>query len=217
MSNHISDIEPSIPPATTLATSDGKTAQTAKPTAAHADAINQLFIELELAYHNQFHKAFPDARALQMAKQLWLTVLADLDPSLITAAGRRSVCDSTYLPTLHTVREHCETLMFDGLPDVKTAFNEACKAPEPKSAYPWSHPIVYRAGQASDWFFLKTQPEKKAFPVFERNYQLLRERLRQGETLESPVPAALEKLSGKVLSSAEQKEQIANLRRSLDL
>jgi 16S rRNA A1518/A1519 N6-dimethyltransferase RsmA/KsgA/DIM1 with predicted DNA glycosylase/AP lyase activity len=37
----------------------------------------------------------------------------------------------------------------------------------------WSHPAVYHAGAASDWFFLASSPEKTAFPVFERHYRRL--------------------------------------------
>ncbi len=42
----------------------------------HVDAINQMFAEFELAYHNQYHKAFPDEGALNLAKKYWLTSLA---------------------------------------------------------------------------------------------------------------------------------------------
>ena len=31
-----------------------------------------IFAELEITFHNQFHKAFPDEETLTLAKQLWL-------------------------------------------------------------------------------------------------------------------------------------------------
>ena len=64
----------------------------AEPTAEHIDAINQIFTELELAYHNQFRRAFPDATQLGMAKQLWLQGLCDLTPARLRAgaAGDRA-------------------------------------------------------------------------------------------------------------------------------
>jgi len=77
------------------------------PTAAHVDAINQLFTELELAYHNQFRRAFPDAERLGMAKQLWLHALCDLSPQRLRAGVRRAVRESEFLPSLHTLRAYC--------------------------------------------------------------------------------------------------------------
>ena len=66
-----------------------------KPTEAHIEAINHLFTELELAYHNQFHKAFPDHKSLTMAKQLWLRLLIDYTPEEISKATRLVICDNT--------------------------------------------------------------------------------------------------------------------------
>ena len=40
------------------------------------DLINVLFTQLEITYHNQFHKAFPDSDSLKLAKQLWLKKLS---------------------------------------------------------------------------------------------------------------------------------------------
>ena len=40
------------------------------------DLINVVFTQLEITYHNQFHKAFPDSDSLKLAKQLWLKKLS---------------------------------------------------------------------------------------------------------------------------------------------
>ena len=34
------------------------------------ELINLIFAELEITFHNQFHKAFPDEETLNLAKQL---------------------------------------------------------------------------------------------------------------------------------------------------
>ena len=39
------------------------------------ELINLIFAELEITFHNQFHKAFPDEETLTLAKQLWLAKL----------------------------------------------------------------------------------------------------------------------------------------------
>ena len=127
-----------------------------KPTQAHVDAISQLFTELELAYHNQFHKAFPDHRSLTMAKQLWLKMLADLNPASIVEGGRKALGSSDFLPTFHSVRKFADQHSLFALPDTRQAYLEACNAGEPKRNVEWSHPIVYHAGKATGWFTLAT-------------------------------------------------------------
>lgn len=193
-------------------------ASSAEPTAAHVDAINQVFTELELAYHNQFRRAFPDATQLAMAKQLWLHSLCDLEPARLRAGVRRAIKASEYLPSLHTLREFCDPDPRElGLPDVYSAYVEACRAPSPKRDQRWSHPAVYRAGVESDWFFLATNPESVALPVFKRNYELLVQRLLDGENLDTPVPKALPEEISRPLPRAEQKARLQRLRDDLGI
>lgn len=189
-----------------------------EPTPAHVDAINQLFTELELAYHNQFRRAFPDATQLGMAKQLWLHSLCDLAPARLRAGVRRAIKASEYLPSLHTLREYCDPEPRElGLPDTYSAYLEACRAPSPKRDQRWSHPVVYRAGVESDWFFLANNPESVALPVFQRNYELLIQRLLDGENLDAPVPKALPEEIPQPLPRAEQKARLERLRAELDI
>ena len=220
MAKHIDDLDI----AQTLATQSAQPAlgqeklqQDAKPTEAHVEAISHLFTELEMAYHNQFHKAFPDHQSLSMAKQLWLRLLAEYQPEHITAAGRKAICENTFLPTLHNVRDYCEQAITANLPDVKAAFREACLAPEPKSAHSWSHPIVYFAGKATDWFFLQGQTEAQTFPVFERNYELLKTRVKNGEVLTMPIAKAIEKQPVQAMTIENKKAKLKALREALDL
>lgn len=189
-----------------------------EPTAAHVDAINQVFTELELAYHNQFRRAFPDATQLAMAKQLWLHALADIEPARLRAGVRRAIQGSEFLPNVHTLRTFCEPLPSDlGVPEVYAAYIEACRAPSPKRAQHWSHPIVYHAGAASDWFFLAGSSESVAFPVFKRNYELLLERLLNGERLDVPLPKALPEEIAQPLSRGERRERLRKLREELKI
>lgn len=193
-------------------------AKKAEPTAAHIDAINQVFTELELAYHNQFRKAFPDATQLGMAKQLWLHALCDLSPARLRAGVRRAIKDSEFLPSLHTLREYCDPQPHElGLPDAHAAYVEACRAPHPKREAKWSHPIVYRAGAESDWFFLENNSESVAFPVFKRNYELLIARLLDGENLDVPIPKALPEQIVTPLSREENLRRLKALRDELKI
>lgn len=190
----------------------------AEVTAEHIDAINQIFTELELAYHNQFRRAFPDATQLGMAKQLWLHSLCDLTPARLRAGVRRALKNSEYLPSLHTLRQHCDPEPHElGLPDAHAAYIEACRAPTPKREQQWSHTIVYRAGSETDWFFLANSPESVAFPVFKRNYELLIERLLNGENLEVPLPKGLPEEIGTPLTREENKQRLQELRAKLGI
>lgn len=208
---------------TTPKTTSGKKTHSGEDNKANAklnsdqiSAINQMFAELELAYHNQFHKAFPGDK-LQVAKQLWAHTLVDLSAAEILRGCRKSIKTSPFLPTLHTIRENSQ---FDpselGLPEVRTAYLEACRAPSPKSDYEWSHAAVYHAGQASDWYFLASTGEAKAFPVFKRNYEILCERIMAGEDLAEAVPLALPKKDPAPLSPEENRERMAKLKSSLN-
>lgn len=191
---------------------------TAEPTAAHIDAINQVFTELELAYHNQFRRAFPDATQLGMAKQLWLHALCDLSPARLKAGVRRAIQNSEFLPSVHSLREFCDPKPHElGLPDAHAAYIEACRAPSPKRDAQWSHPIVYRAGVESDWFFLTNNSESVSFPVFKRNYELLIARLLDGENLDVPIPKALPEKITTPLSREENLRRLKALRDELKI
>lgn len=182
------------------------------------DAINQLFAEFELAYHNQYHKAYGDPDRLILAKKYWLECLADFHPQQLVTAARRLVKSQDYLPTISAVIRACEeSYGLFGLPSERDAYTEACRAPAPKSAYAWSHPAVYQAGKATDWFFLATEAEDKVFPVFAYYYRQLCQRVIRGEDLQEPVPPALEKDPSRPLTFAEREKKLAQLRANLDI
>lgn len=190
----------------------------ATPTSGHVDAINQMFTKFQLAYHNQFHKAFGNEEQLTMAKQLWLNTLCDLAPERLADGTRRAIQESKFLPTLQAIREFCDPRPEElGLPDPYNAYVEACQAPSPKSEFAWSHPAVYLAGKASDWFFLASSSESKALPVFKRNYEILCERVMQGEQLDLPLPKAIPETINTPLTNAERKERMKAMRKELDI
>lgn len=178
------------------------------PTNDHVTAINQMFTEFQLAYHNQFHKAFSDDQQIVMAKQLWAKTLSDLPAARIIAGARRAIKESEYLPTIHLVRKFSDLSLEDlGLPDAYDAYVEACRAATPKISQNWSHPAVYLAGNASDWFFLASNSESKALPVFRRNYEIMCRRVVNGEQLNITVPKAIPEKITQTLSNAERKQR----------
>ncbi len=155
---------------------------------------------------------------LNQIKKLWLDSLTRFEPESIRQGARRVIESSEYLPTLNRMIRACQGEPEEyGLPDAHTAYIEACRAPSPKAAHHWSHPAVYHAGLASDWFFLASNPEKVAFPVFERHYRRLCEQVLAGDELSAPDAPALPEHAETPLSRKENKKRLDALRRELDL
>lgn len=182
------------------------------------DAINQLFAEFELAYHNQYYKAYSTEDRLILAKKYWLGCLSEFSPRQIVAAGHKLVRSQDYLPTISAVIRGCEEgIALFGLPAPRDAYMEACRAPAPKADYRWSHQAVYLAGRATDWYFLATESEEKSFPVYAHYYRDFCQRVIHGEELEKPALAALVNNPGRPLSIEEQQRRMALLREEFDL
>lgn len=180
------------------------------------DAINQVFAEFELAYHNQYLKAFADPERLILTKKYWLECLSEFHPQQLVTAARRLVKTQPYLPTISAMVSACEEGgdLF-GLPSPRDAYLEACRAPAPKATHSWSHPAVYHAGKATDWFVMASEPEEKVYPLFAHNYQQLCERVMRGESIEEPVTPVLQQSLGTPLSDAQKAERLNALREKL--
>ena len=187
-----------------------------KPDAGRVDAINQVFALFRLNYHNQFYAAYPDSEQLDQVKKLWLDALADFPPEQLLRGAKHALESSEYLPTLHRMLESCGQVLEDmGLPSARAAYREACNAPAPKSAQPWSHPAVYLAGCDTGWHFLSSEPESRTWPAFRRRYQGYCQRAVAGEQLQVPAPEALPEEHGEPASREEALAEIAKIRDSL--
>jgi len=72
------------------------------------NAINQMFAEFELVYHNQYQKAFSTKEKEDWAKKLWFSNLKDFTAEEILNAAHKAIKTSSFLPTVHDVLKHCE-------------------------------------------------------------------------------------------------------------
>lgn len=178
------------------------------------DAIDRMFAEFELVYHNQFMKAFSSKEKLNWAKRIWFDNLKMFSASQILDATHRAIRESEYLPTVRGVIKYIDAL--HGLPDTRAAYIEACNAPHPKAEQSWSHPAVYFAGEQTGWFFIDNNPEYKSFPVFETNYKRTCERVYRGEALQLPDLPALPEKVFEPLSAEARSEALKKLRKALD-
>jgi hypothetical protein len=187
-------------------------------TAAHVEAINQVFALFRLNYHNQYYAAYPGADQLNQIKKLWLEALADYPVEQILKGAKHAIEHSDYLPTLNRMLECCQQGLAEfGLPTAHDAYVEACRARSPKLAQRWSHPAVYLAGRDSDWFFLANNTERTSWPVFKEHYQQYCVRVLRGEKLEVPQLEALEHKSSVPLSTSEQLAELGKLREQTGL
>jgi len=195
-----------------LTTEAGQANRTQK--SALIDAINQVFALFRLNYHNQYLKAYSNIEELNHVKRLWLEMLSPFDANTIMLAAKAIIQHSEFLPTVRGMIAECEKQnpKFK-IPDAHSAYIEACRAPSPKVNYDWSHPIVYHAGQAVDWYFLQSTPENRAYPIYKQKYEEMAARLREGENFSSPSRIQLEdKSESKPLDKEKSLEKLESLK-----
>ncbi len=197
-----------------LTTEAGPTERRAQD--AQVDALNQVFALFKRNYHNQFFKAFASESDLIAVKRLWLDALSQYSGEVICEAAMAVVKTSEFLPTLKTMLDQCERVSEAGLPDVHSAYTEACCAASPKAAQAWSHPAVYHAGRECGWHFLQSNPEQVAFPVFRNHYQRLAEQVRAGEVLNLPDTPRIEAQKHTPASRETSEKYLDSLKSLLD-
>ena len=173
-------------------------------------AINSLFTLLEDAYPLKFKRAFPTEEDINRAKRVWLQSLRDYHPRRILQAGKKALDTSKFFPDLSDIRELCK-LRYDevGLKEPLQAYYEACNASQQTRDYHWSHIAVYLAAKQTGWLTLRSEEQRIAYPLFERNYEIICNRVLDGEDLEADIMKGLEDSRSKdVLRKAdEQAEQ----------
>ena len=177
------------------------------------DLINILFTQLEITYHNQFHKAFPDADSLKLAKQLWLQKISSFKNEVIFNSVDHIMSTSEYLPSLSSVLKKCKELTLDanGIPSLEKSFKEASIYCDDPSSHEWSHPLVYQTGKRTGWFFLKSESEKNAFKEFSKYFDLLIQDWMEGKKFSSPEVPKIEK-NKEPVDKSEQLDFIKNLK-----
>ena len=150
--------------------------------------------------------------------RLWITHLKDYSPEVVQRVADDVIKNERYLPNLATFRSYCDhAYSLFGLPDVHSAYVEACRAPNPKKEYKWSHLAVYYAGLATDWFFISSAVESKVLPVFKRNYEMICDRVIKGEELAAPLHKALPAEVSIPLDKKANLSRLKKLRESMDL
>ena len=180
------------------------------------ELINLIFAELEITFHNQFHKAFPDEETLTLAKQLWLAKLEKYQNEIVFRAIDKIIETSKYLPSLSAVLNQIKELRLleQNIPSSNTAYIEASSLGETNPLdFNWSHPFVYHAGVKVGWYRLKTESEFDIKKEYIEAYEEILEESEQKESL-LLLPAFKEEISDeKPLSKGKQKARLKNIKK----
>ena len=181
------------------------------------ELVNLIFTQLEVTYHNQFHKAYPDKNSLNLAKQLWLTQLQRFDEKIVFESVGRLMTTSDFLPTLSKVINSCieSKLRSNGIPNVNYAYKEACHSRNNFEKFSWSHPIIFYIGSKTGWDYLWTQAEKETFKEFKLNYNLLVNEYLEGKKFSKPNFPELPKTLRVKVNKKSQLKKIQNLKNKL--
>ena len=180
------------------------------------ELINLIFAELEITFHNQFHKAFPDEETLTLAKQLWLAKLEKYQNEIVFRAIDKIIETSKYLPSLSAVLNQIKELKFleKNIPSSNAAYIEASSLGETSPLdFNWSHPFIYHAGAKVGWYRLKTESE---FDIKKEFLSVYEEILEESEFKESLLflPANKEEITDdKPLSSEKQKARLEDIKK----
>tara|TARA_B100000579_G_scaffold386602_1_gene358411 strand:- start:852 stop:1439 length:588 start_codon:yes stop_codon:yes gene_type:complete len=135
----------------------------------HIELVNLIFAQLEITYHNQFHKAFKDEVSLNLAKQLWLKKLEIFSLDLIFQAIDELTSKSKFLPSLSQTLEEVKShfLKKEGIKSVESAFAEACLGSDDPEGFNWTHPLVYETAKNFGWADLRRSEERLGFEKFQ--------------------------------------------------
>ncbi len=180
------------------------------------DLVNLIFAELEITFHNQFHKAFPDEETLNLAKQLWLAKLEKYQNEITFRAIDKIIETSRYLPSLSAVLNQIKELKLIELniPSSNDAYIEASSLGEISPFdFNWSHPFVYHAGAKLGWYRLKTESEFNIKNEFLDIYEGILEESEYKESLHLLPEIQEEMPSDKALSSEKQKIRLENIKK----
>ena len=180
------------------------------------ELINLIFAELEITFHNQFHKAFSDEESLTLAKQLWLAKLEKYQNEIVFRAIDKIIETSKYLPSLSAVLNQIKELKLleQKIPSPNAAYIEASSLGETNPLdFNWSHPFIYYAGAKVGWYRLKTESEFDIKKEFIDAYDEILEESEFKESLHLLPEIKEEITKEKPLSSDLQKERLEKIKK----
>ena len=177
------------------------------------EAIDNLFLKMELSYHYQFYKVFGTDDRLREAKKIWAQSLKKYSTESIDDAIENVIQSNDYLPTLTEILKACaKTSEIKDIPSPQEAFIEAQKSSSPRKSYPWSHPVVYWAGREMGWDVLNnSQKNNDSFEIFTKIYRRMIGEMKNGKKFNISAEHRADKLcplDTELLESLRKKHNI---------
>lgn len=126
--------------------------------------------------------------------------------------------DKGWCPTPAQFVGACKVRHVEGCPTAKQAYLEYVLN-YAKPSHKWSHEIVRAAVRISkQGYEIKSLPEERAFPIYERAYQILMDRILKGDPIDTPIPKALpQEASSRQTTPKENVNHLAAMRASLNI
>ena len=158
-----------------------------------ADIIGYAFMLFREAYPKDFYFAYPAEEARTRARGVWKEALKKTPANRIKKTVHYLIKNNRSMPSLGEFIYRCKKITIQdlGLKEPLQAYYEACNMPNANLGSPWSHPVIYYAAKNTGWYFLKTETQRQAFPIFEYNYKVLCERILDDEDISTSVANAL--------------------------
>ena len=143
-------------------------------------AVRRVFATLKTAFPAWYEKHYGDAKAEQMARRVWLTVVKDFGDDAINRGLHRMVQECKFPPSPSDFVDLCKRV--DDLPSEAQAWDEARSGT-------YSHPAVRIAAEATSTYDLHTgsNNDKALRQRFERNYAIVMRRAQTGQPLEGRI------------------------------
>ncbi|GLX90664.1 hypothetical protein Pfra02_32320 [Pseudomonas fragi] len=143
-------------------------------------AVRRVFATLKTAFPAWYEKHYGDAKAEQLARRVWMTVVKDLDDDTVNAGLQRMVLECKFPPSPSDFMDLCRSA--SDLPSEAQAWDEALRGS-------YTHKAVKVAAEATSTFDLKsaTHNDKALKQRFERNYAIVMRRAQTGQPLEGRI------------------------------
>lgn len=158
------------------------------------ELINRLFRVIRDC-RPAWRQAWASKEALESAKVSWVKAfieggIVDWDRQVEIGLRRLRADPSDFVPSPGKFISWCQPTPADfGLPDVETAYVEACRKAHPaqRQSARWSHPVVYRAATDVGLDNLMLLPREASLELFDRSYAVMCRRCMSGQGLADGV------------------------------
>ena len=188
-----------------------------KGTQAGEDLVNEICAKLRASCKGYKNKMGSSIGEVDYKQQMLLAFAENNITNVEMCSGALAFYRSNdeWMPTPAQFVAQVEKFTIGDIPSAKDAYFEYCNKFANRK-HQWSHPIVKATVVAAGiGYEMKSLPTDKGFPIYERAYNMMKERLRRGEDISLPIPKAIPENIGRVCSTKENKANLARLMEGL--